>query len=124
MKNNVPDIEVLFGLAEECGTTSIELYKHQAIEKIAKIFSALASSVVITMLMALFTICLNIGLAIWFGELLGKMYYGFFIIAGFYLIVSVIVILYKKLWIEDLVRDTIIDKLMEKEMEWKTKITV
>jgi uncharacterized membrane protein len=69
------------------------------------------------MLVALFTICLNIGLAIWLGELLGKMYYGFFIIAGFYFLVSVIVFLYKILWIEEPVRDTIIDKLMEKETE-------
>lgn len=117
MKNNAADIEILFGIAEDCSKTSLELFKLQAIEKSAGVFSALASRIVVIILVALFTLCLNIGLAMWIGEILGKIYYGFFIIAGFYSFVATIVFLYRKLWIEEPLRDTIIDKMMEKEIE-------
>ena len=113
MKNNAPDIEVLFGMVEDCGKTSLELFKLQAIEKYARIFSTLASRIVVLIFVALFTLCLNIGLALWIGEVLGKVYYGFFIIAGFYSLVATLVFLYRKLLIEEPVRDTIIDKMME-----------
>ena len=114
MKNNAADIEILFGKAQDCGKTSIELLKLQAIEKCSKIFSVLASNVVILLIVALFTLCLNLGVAFWIGEMLGKIYYGFFIVSGFYLMVAVIVYSFKKLWIEDPIRNSIIDNLMEK----------
>jgi tetrahydromethanopterin S-methyltransferase subunit B len=36
---------------------------------------------------------LNIAAALWIGDMLGKAYYGFLIVAGFYAIVSIILLL-------------------------------
>ncbi len=116
MKNNAADIEILFGLAEDCGKTSIELFKLQAIDKYSKVFSTLTSTIIVVLIAALFTLCINIGLAFWIGEMLGKIYYGFFIISGFYLIVALVVLVFKKSWIELPVRNSIIENLMDKEI--------
>lgn len=113
MKEKMPEVEILFGLAEDYSKTSIELFKLQAVNKYAEVFSIVTSKIIIALIASFFAICLNIAVALWIGEMLGKTYYGFFIIAGFYFSVAIIVYLYRKLWIEEPVRDTIVDKMME-----------
>jgi hypothetical protein len=47
----------------------------------------------------LFVLFLNIGLSIWLGEILGKTYYGFFVLAGFYAFAAFLIkaILYRNI---------------------------
>lgn len=117
MKNNAADIEVLFGIAEDYSKSSFELLKLQTIDKLSHVFSVLASRIVLVIVVALFALFLNLGLAFWIGEMIGSIYNGFFIIAGFYSLITIIVFYYKKSWIEEPVRNTIIDKMLEKEKE-------
>ena len=116
MKNNAADIEILFGMVEDCGKTSIELFKLQAIDKYSQVFSTLASKIIVVLIFTLFTLCFNIGIAFWIGELIGKIYYGFFIVAAFYLIIAIIVYTSKKIWIEVPIRNSIIENLMDKSI--------
>ena len=113
MSNNATAIETLFEKAGDYGKVSMELFKLQAIDKSAEVLSALASKLIVTIVVALFTLCLNIGLALWIGELLGKMYYGFFIVAGFYAIVATLFYVFRRQWIKDPVSTTIIRKMMQ-----------
>ena len=113
MNNNATAIETLFEKAGDYGKTSMELFKLQAIDKSAEVFSALASKLVITIVVALFTLSVNIGIALWVGELLGKIYYGFFIVAGFYAIVALLCYTFRRQWIKDPVSTTIIRKMMQ-----------
>ena len=113
MNNNATPIETLFEKAGDYGKISMELFKLQAIDKSAEVFSVLASKLVITIVVALFTLCVNIGLALWIGELMGKVYYGFFIVAGFYAIVSTLFYVFRRQWIKDPVSTTIIRKMMQ-----------
>jgi hypothetical protein len=113
MNNNATAIETLVEKAGDYGKVSMELFKLQAIDKSAEVFSALASKLVIAIVIALFTLSVNIGLALWIGELLGKIYYGFFIVAGFYAIVATLFYVFRRQWIKDPVSTTIIRKMMQ-----------
>jgi cytochrome c biogenesis protein CcdA len=80
-------LEPLFERAEEYGKTSYELIKLRTLEKTSKILSAIISRGIVVLILAIFIVFANIGLALWLGDLLGKNYYGFLCVAGLYGIV-------------------------------------
>ena len=82
MNDNQTPIEALFEKAEDYSKTTLELFKLNAIDKTAEIVSSLAVRLAILLAVVLFVLVLNIGVALWIGELLGKTYYGFFVVAG------------------------------------------
>ncbi|MGG9962576.1 hypothetical protein [Ferruginibacter sp. SUN106] len=115
MNNNATAIETLFEKASEYGKTSIELYKLQAIDKTAEVVSSLATRLVITIVVALFIVSANIGLALWIGELLGKTYYGFFVIAGAWALIALLVYAFRNQWIKEPVSNTMIIKMLQQK---------
>jgi hypothetical protein len=109
-------IEILFERAESYSKTSLELFKLSAIDKSADVFSSLAVRFAIFMIVALFTLVINIGVAMWLGDLLGKPYYGFFVVAIFYAIVMVFLYVFRHEWIKTPVSNSIITQLMKQKM--------
>ena len=63
-------------------------------------------------MVVLFTIFFNIGMALWLGDLLGEVYYGFFIVAVFYLVVGVILYFFLRKWIKGPVSKLIITEAL------------
>jgi hypothetical protein len=112
MNNSATPIEILFERAEDYSKTSIELFKLHAVDKSADVVSSLAERLVISIVVALFFVSVTVGLALWIGELLGKTYYGFFAIAGFYAIAAVVVYAFRHSWIKEPLSNTIITKLL------------
>jgi hypothetical protein len=45
--------------------------------------------------------------------MLGKTYYGFFLVSGFYLLAGIIVYSNREKWIKEPVSDAVIDKLLK-----------
>jgi hypothetical protein len=105
------DIETLFERAEDYSKTSLELFKLSAIDKSADVVSSLAARFAIFMVAALFTLVINIGIAMWLGELLGKPYYGFFVVAIFYGIVMTFLFIFRHEWIKTPVSNSIITQM-------------
>jgi hypothetical protein len=91
MEDNAKLIESLLEKAAEYGKTSFELAKLKVIDKITDLVSSLVPHSVVFALIMVFVLFFNLGLAFWLGEIIGKTYYGFFIVAGFYGIAGVIV---------------------------------
>ena len=91
MEDNTKFLESLLEKATEYGKTSFELVKLKAIDKTTDIVSSLIPHSVVFVLIASFLIFLNLGLALWLGEVLGKIFYGFFVVAGFYVIIAIII---------------------------------
>jgi len=50
---------------------------------------------------------------LWLGELLGKSYYGFFIVAGFYALLALIFSIFRKQLIKNPVNNSIIEQVLE-----------
>ena len=94
MEENDKLLESLLERAAEYGITSFELLKLKALGKSTDILSSLIPLSVVIILFIIFLLFLNLGLALWFGELLGKTFYGFFIIAAFYFLTGIICLLY------------------------------
>jgi hypothetical protein len=99
METPASTIESLVERIEAYSMTTIELSKLKILETTTVIVSLLVSQMSVIFSVVLFVLVLNIGIAMWLGDLLGKAYYGFFIVAAFYLLVSIIFYLFLYKWI-------------------------
>lgn len=90
MENESSFLEPLYDKAENYVKTSLHLYKLKTIHKSVNILSTIVSRGVAFILFSIFIITANIGVSLWLGDLLGKSYYGFFCVAGFYAIAGMI----------------------------------
>lgn len=115
MSNTETPIETLFERAEDCSKTTLELLKLKAIEKSADVVSSFAMRLVMFIVVALFIIISNIGLALWIGDMLGKSYYGFFIIAGAYALIAVLLRSYLHQWVKIPVSNFIISQMLNQK---------
>lgn len=122
MENIATNIERLYEKAENYTKTSIELVKLIAIDKTSEIISSLAVIISIAFIIAMFSLFLNIGIAIWIGNYLNDMSSGFLIVSGFYLFAGVVVYLFRRNWIKRPIDDLIVGKLLENK-ERKEKLT-
>jgi len=91
MGDNAKLLESLLERAAEYGKTSLELAKLKAIDKTSDVVSSFIPHTVVFVLIASFMLFLNLGLAFWLGEILGTIYYGFFVVAAFYIVTGVFV---------------------------------
>lgn len=109
MEDKATPIESLFERAEAYGKTSLNLIKLKAIDKVSVLISMVLSWLIVIVVVALFFIVLNIGIALWLGELLGKSYYGFFIVSGFYAVLGIIFLL----WVRKPITNSIVSKMIK-----------
>lgn len=113
--NTTSTIEILFEKAENYTRTSIELAKLNVIDKSSDVLSSLISRLAIAIVFVMFILLFNLGLSFWIGEMLGNFFYGFFIVAAFYLIISIVLYYYKDQWIKMPVSNFIIRKMLKQK---------
>lgn len=106
-------IESLIEKGEQYGKTTIELLKLKTLDKSADVASNLVSWLIVVIFAVLFFLILNIGVALWIGELLGKSYYGFFAVSGFYLLLVLIFGIFRKQLIKKPINESIITQVLE-----------
>lgn len=109
----VENIEVLFENIKAYGQTNIDLIKLKAADKSAEIVSSAVSAVVVIVVMLLFVIILSVGIALLLGELLGKNYYGFFTLAGIYLIIGLLMSSKKAVWFKAPIANMMVKKMFK-----------
>jgi len=93
METKTSLIEPLLERAEAYGKTSFELLRLKALGKTADVSSTVFSRSLFILVISLFAFTINIAIALWLGDLLGKAYYGFLIISGFYAIAGIILLI-------------------------------
>lgn len=106
-------IESLLDSVTDYGKTSIELVKLKAIDKTSDVVSTVIPYSFVFVMIAAFMLFFNLGLAFWLGELLGKIFYGFFIVAAFYLLIMVVVYFFMRKWIKKVISNFIIKQLLK-----------
>jgi hypothetical protein len=87
-------IEPLIEKAGQYARTSYELLKLKTLNKTADAASSILSRLGLLFVIFLFVLIANIGVCLWAGDFLGKNYYGFFAVAGFYAITGFILHLF------------------------------
>jgi hypothetical protein len=90
MEDNAKLLESLLEKAIDYGKTSIELGKLKALDKSSDIVSTVIPRSVVIALLIIFMFFLNFGVSFWLGDLLGQIYYGFFVVAAFYGLIAFI----------------------------------
>jgi hypothetical protein len=113
MEENANLLETLLERASEYGKTSIELARLKALDKTTEIVSYVIPLSVVMLLVASSLLFLNLGLAFWLGEVLGKIYYGFFIVAAFYVLAGIFIHFFLHKWIKRLVGDYFIKRVLK-----------
>ncbi len=112
MEDKATPIDQLLEQAESYGNTTLELIKLKAVDKVADTTSSLVSWTVVVVSVALFFITLNIGIALLIGDLLGKSWLGFMLVAGFYALLTLLFFIFRKRWIKKPVNDSVINQML------------
>lgn len=105
----------LLDIATDYGETSIELVKLKAIDKTTDIVSSLVPLTIFLVFFMSFLFFVNMGIAFWLGDILGKTFYGFLVVAGFYIVAALIIRLFLNKWIKRLVGDYMVKRLLKKQ---------
>ncbi|CAM3605379.1 hypothetical protein O8E88_002314 [Flavobacterium psychrophilum] len=111
MENSTTTIEKLIEKSEIYAKTTLELCKYEAVYKSADIFSNLAVKMAITFVVVLFLLLINVGLALFVGQYLGEIYYGFFVVAFGYLCLAILLYIFREEWVRTPVSNFIINKM-------------
>ncbi|MFH0894209.1 MAG: hypothetical protein V2A54_07225 [Bacteroidota bacterium] len=113
METPLSSIESLFEQVKAYGKTTFELSKLKLLESTTIIVPSLLARMVVIIVISLFALVLSIGIALLLGELLGKSYYGFFIVAAFYLIAVIVLHFFLHKWIKKPVSELIIKQALK-----------
>ncbi len=89
-----------------------ELWKLKAVDKTTSIATALISKLLFILIGFIAVIALNTGIALLIGKWLGEAYYGFFIVAGFYLLLGVVLYAARNSLIKKPFYKTVINKIL------------
>lgn len=120
MENIAENIELLYQKVEKYSKTSFELLQLSTINKTSDILSSLAVVIALSILLAMFTLFMNIGISLYLGDLLHNYVLGFMIVAICYFIIGIILFFFRKSLIKTPIENLIISKFL-KEHE---KVTV
>lgn len=113
MEENSTILEPLVKRLEAYGKTSFELNKLKVIGGSSNVISTLFSKGIYGLILFMLMVNLNIGAALWLGELIGNTYHGFFSVAGFYGIVWGVLYFFFRKGIKRRMRNKIISEILD-----------
>lgn len=93
MEQNTLLIEPLLDRFKDYGKTSLELVKLRSVDKTADLLSMLISRLLYILTIVISLITFNIAISLWLGNIMGKTYDGFLVVAAFYAVVALILYL-------------------------------
>jgi hypothetical protein len=105
-------IEALSDSVKEYVLLNYDIVKLEITRKSSEIGSSIFSALMLGIALFLFAFALSMGVGFYLSALLGDTFSGFGIIAGFYLLISIILLIGRKKLIEKPLRNKIIRKLL------------
>ncbi|MEP6794360.1 MAG: hypothetical protein ABJB16_08545 [Saprospiraceae bacterium] len=106
-------VEALFEKAEAYVKTSIEIFKLKSADKMAEVMASLVSRLVVILFLSFFFLMINIGIALWLGESMGHIYYGFYIVSGLYAIIALCLFVFRDPIIKNPIINSIISQVLK-----------
>jgi hypothetical protein len=113
MDENFKAVELLLEKAIDYGKTGVDLVKLRSVEKISDVVSSIIPHSVVLILVLSFMFFLSLGLAFWIGDILGKIYYGLLIVAGFYGVCGFILHFFMHKWFKRVIGDYFIKMVLK-----------
>lgn len=112
MEDNAKLLESLLEKATDYGKTSYELVKLKTIDKTSDVVSSFIPHSIVFVFVASFLLFLNLGIAYWLGEVLGRIFYGFLLVALFYVLLAIIIHFFMHIWIKRNIYNSIIKRVL------------
>ena len=113
MENQSGVVESLIDRVKSYVETRIDLLRLKAIDKSSSFLSLVVSLIVVILVGFISLIMLSVGIALLLGDWLGKSYYGFFIVGGFYLIAGLVLYSLREKWLKSPIANSMIKNLMD-----------
>ncbi len=113
MEEHVKLIETLIDRAGKYGKTSFELEKLKALDKTTDVLSSLLPLYIAAIIMAACLLFTGLGLAFWLGELFGRIFFGFFAVAGGYFLAGILYYSLMRRWIKRIVCNYMIKQALK-----------
>ena len=113
MENQSTPVESLIDRVKSYVETRIDLLRLKAIDKSSSFLSLLIAMLVVILVGFISIMMLSVGIALLLGEWLGKSYYGFFIVAGLYLITGLVLYSSREKLLKAPIANSMIKKLMD-----------
>lgn len=104
-------IEEIAANLKQYANTNIELLKLEAAERSSALGSGFISGLLVTLVGILFLLFLSLAAAFYISTSIGDNYSGFMIIAGFYFLVCLILLIGRRKLLEKPLRDKLIRKM-------------
>jgi membrane-bound ClpP family serine protease len=106
-------VEDLFQKFKDYVEVRLELFKLKSINKAAGFMSASITIFALIIIFSAVLLCFTIGAALFIGELLGKLYFGFFVIGGIYLLIGLLIYKMRDKLIKTKVTNNLIKELID-----------
>jgi hypothetical protein len=106
-------IKTLIDKSKDYLDTKIELTKLKTIDKSADVLSTVVVMISMICFGFLFILFVSIAGAMMLGNLLGAYYYGFFIVAGFYALILLLLYVQREKWIKTPIANSLISKMLK-----------
>jgi len=98
MKEDPTIVDTLFERVKEFGISYIELLKLRAIDFASEVVSSIIPDILFICFVLVVLLFLNLGLAFWLGDITGRLYIGFLMVSGFYLLLGLVLKLFMRSW--------------------------
>jgi hypothetical protein len=106
-------LDSLYANAVDYGSTTIEIVKLKAVNKASDVAAATIPRIVFISLTAFSLLFLNMGLAFWLSDLLGRVYLGFLVVGGFYLLLVILMQLFLHEKLKKVIRKFVVKQLLK-----------
>jgi len=113
MEDNTKLIESLLERAAEYGKTSFELVKLKVVDKTSDGISTFLPNTFVLLIIGTILLFFNLGMALWLGQIFGQFYYGFFLVAAFYVFIAFVFYFFMRKWVKRIIYDYIIKQLLK-----------
>ncbi len=110
-KENI--LSSLLDSVEEYGKTSFELFKLKRLDKASDIAGTVISRIAAIIAFVTFLLMASFGAAFWLGDVLGRMWYGFFVVAAFYGLLGLLVYFVMHKGLKKILTDMIIHQTLK-----------
>lgn len=113
MENQSSPVESLIDRVKSYVETRIDLLRLKAIDKSSSFLSLILSMLVVILVSFIAIMLISVGIALLLGDLMGKAYYGFFIVGALYLITGLVLYSMRDKILKSPIADGMIKNLMD-----------
>lgn len=112
--NPMDKLSALYRLVLAYGQTTLELSKYRLIQWGSDTLGRVLATGLLFFVLAMALGLMNIGLALWLGEYYGSMFKGFFVLAGIYVGLGILYLLFFRKMCAAFVTNYVIKKILQK----------